>query len=140
MKNTLKNDRKSWKKYFIENSGLKHPKCPEEAFTEWKKYWLSEAGREESIQMSEMRKGKRKAHTIDSENLESTPTPSSYRVSAMNYTCRVLPILINYNFLSILMLTNVDSLLMSKGTEQQSKSRGRRSLPECINLLYRVQQ
>ena len=59
LKNTLKNDRKIWKAYFIEY-GLRHVKCPEEAFTEWKRYWVSSAGREESLQMTEMRKGKNK--------------------------------------------------------------------------------
>lgn len=27
LKNTLKNNRKSWKKYFFESSGLRHPPC-----------------------------------------------------------------------------------------------------------------
>ena len=84
LKNTLKNDRKSWKKYFIETKGLRHPRCPQEAFIEWKKYWLSAAGIEESIQMSEMRKGKRKAQ--NSENDCSSPiappvAPPLYMVS-----------------------------------------------------------
>ena len=52
LKNTLKNDRKIWKAHFIETGGSKHPKCPEEAFTEWKKYWVSAAGRDESQQMT----------------------------------------------------------------------------------------
>ena len=65
LKNTFKNDRKQWKKHFIATSGLRHPRCPVEAFTEWKKYWVSEAGREESAQMTEMRKGKNKAHRTD---------------------------------------------------------------------------
>ena len=65
LKNTLKNDRKHWKKYFVATHGLKHPRCPEEAFTEWKKYWLSEAGKEESVQMTEMRKGRNKSLRTD---------------------------------------------------------------------------
>lgn len=61
LKNTLKNDRKHWKKHFIATGGLRHPRCPVEAFTEWKKYWVFQAGKEESFQMTEMRKGKGKA-------------------------------------------------------------------------------
>ena len=59
LKNTLKNDRKCWKKFFIDNGGSRHHRCPEEAFIEWRKYWLSAEGKDESIQMTEMRKGKK---------------------------------------------------------------------------------
>ena len=59
LKNSLKNDRKTWKAYFFEYTGERHPRCPVEAFTEWKKYWVSAAGREESMHMSEMRKGRK---------------------------------------------------------------------------------
>ena len=49
LKNTLKNDRKCWKKYFIANGGARHPRCPMEAFTEWRKYWMSAEGKDESV-------------------------------------------------------------------------------------------
>ena len=80
LKNCLKNDRKCWKAYFISNSGLRHPSCPVEAFTEWKKHWVSAAGREESINMAEMRKGKNKSQRtssdpIPNEQLTATGTP-----------------------------------------------------------------
>ena len=65
LKNTLKNDRKCWKKYFFRTSGGRHHQCPVEAFTEWRKYWLSAEGKDESILMTEMRKGKNKAQRTD---------------------------------------------------------------------------
>ena len=77
LKNTLKNDRKSWKKYFEKNSGMRHPRCPEEAFTEWRKYWLSAEGKDESIQMTEMRKGKNKAPRIEGNSGEDASLPQS---------------------------------------------------------------
>ena len=83
LKNTLKNDRKLWKKHFIKTSGMRHPQCPMEAFIEWKKYWMSAAGREESIQMTEMRKGKRKAHSLENDRcspLAPSNTPNRYMV------------------------------------------------------------
>ena len=47
---------------------------------EWKKYWLSAAGREKSIQMTEMRKGKRKGNSVENDVLDSTPPASTMPV------------------------------------------------------------
>ena len=71
LKNSLKNDRKKGKKYFVTSKGLRHPHCPEEAFTEWRKYWVSAAGRDESMQMTEMRKGKHKSSRMDNSSQPS---------------------------------------------------------------------
>ncbi|KAG0574627.1 hypothetical protein KC19_VG277700 [Ceratodon purpureus] len=49
---------KCWKKYFIKSGGMRHIRCPVEVFTEWRKYWLIAEGKDESIQMTQMRKGK----------------------------------------------------------------------------------
>ena len=91
LKNSLTNDRKSWKKYFIENSGLRHPRCPEEAFTEWRKYWVSAAGRDESLQMTEMRKGKNKSPRMD---------PTSQGTEETMYNSNALP---EVNFINSLL-------------------------------------
>ena len=64
LKHSLKNDRKKWKAHFIE-TGSKHERCPDEAFTEWRKYWVSAVGRDESLQMTEMRKGKQKSARVE---------------------------------------------------------------------------
>ena len=77
LKNTLKNDRKVWKKHFIETKGSRHHKCPEEAFTEWKRYWVSAVGRDESIQMTEMRKGRQKSPRTMQPNSDTEQFTSS---------------------------------------------------------------
>lgn len=79
LKNTLKNDRKSWKRYFFDIGGMRHHRCLVEAFTEWRKYWLSEAGKEESVQMREMRKGEKTRrlddHDFTTETRHFAPPP-----------------------------------------------------------------
>ena len=92
LKNTLKNDRKCWKQFFIQNGGMRHPRCPVEAFTEWRKYWLSAEGKDESIQMTEMRKGKNKTQRMDNCPGEQGNThPSPYHVSiSFNAICKPL--------------------------------------------------
>ena len=63
LRTAMKTDRKQWKSHFIQY-GLQHEKCPDEAFREWSKYWVSTAGKEESEKMTEMR----------SRNKEPNPT------------------------------------------------------------------
>ena len=85
LKNTLKNDRKCWKKYFFEHPGLRHPRCSEEAFTEWRKYWLSAEEKDESIQMTEMRKGKKKSQRREETSGEHACYPESqYQVGTLS--------------------------------------------------------
>ena len=91
LKNSMKNDRKSWKKYFIKFGGMKHHRCPTEAFTEWRKYWVSAAGRDESVHMSELRKGKNKTLRTD------CPPLTSEDGSQGHLLYQVLPGQFNFN-------------------------------------------
>ena len=86
LKDSIKNDRKCWKKFFFRSSGLRHPRCLEEAFTEWRKYWLSVEGKDESIQMTEMRKGKNKSQCIESLLGDHTNSPhSAFQVCILSH-------------------------------------------------------
>ena len=69
---------------------MKHPRCPDEAFTEWKKYWVSAVAKEESEQMTEMRKGKQKSPRVD-RTAHHTEEPN-YRGNAIPQVSYRLPI------------------------------------------------
>ena len=92
LKNTHKNDRKCWKKFFIKTEGMRHNRCPVEAFTEWRKYWLSAEGKDESIQMTEMRKGKNKSQRTETNSREHANGPQS------PYQVCILPLISYFPF------------------------------------------
>ena len=79
LRTALKTDRKHWKKHFID-FGLQHAKCPDEAFKEWSKYWVSTVGKEESQQMTEMRSKVRASDSFCTAAASSDQAPSQVLV------------------------------------------------------------